>query len=64
MQDDIFTIPEGPFLLTSEDAEHNKSINWFETEEELLQFSAKIKKADGKIIGAIGFGGAFPVFVM
>ncbi len=50
--------------MTAEDAEHNKSLNWLETEEELLQFSAKIKKADGKIIGAIGFGGASPVFII
>lgn len=56
MSDNIFMKPERPFLLISEDMEHNVSYNWLETEEELLEVAKEIRDSSGKIIDSIEIG--------
>ncbi|MEY8352537.1 hypothetical protein AALB39_04180 [Lachnospiraceae bacterium 54-53] len=54
--DNVFTKPERPFLLIFEDAEHNVSYSWLETEEELLEVAKEIRDSSGKIIDSIEIG--------
>ena len=56
MNDNTFMKPERPFLLISEDMEHNVSYNWLETEEELLAVAKEIRDSSGKIIDSIEIG--------
>lgn len=52
----IFTKPERPFLLLSQDNEGNVSYSWLETEEELQEVASELKGYGDKIIDAIEIG--------
>lgn len=52
----IFTRPERPFLLLSQDNEGNVSYSWLETEEELQEVASELKGYGDKIIDAIEIG--------
>ena len=54
--DNIFTKPERPFLLLSEDNEGNVSYSWLETEEELQEIASELKGYGNRIIEAIEIG--------
>lgn len=52
----VFTRPERPFLLLSQDNEGNVSYSWLETEEELQEVASELKGYEDKIIDAIEIG--------
>ena len=52
----VFTRPERPFLLLSQDNEGNVSYSWLETEEELQEVASELKEYGDKIIDAIEIG--------
>lgn len=54
--ENIFTRPERPFLLLSQDSEGNVSYSWLETEEELQEVASELKGYGDKIIDAIEIG--------
>lgn len=54
--ENIFTKPERPFLLLSQDDEGNVSYSWLETEEELQEVVAELKGYGNRIIDAIEIG--------
>lgn len=54
--ENIFTRPERPFLLLSQDNEGNISYSWLETEEELQEVVFELKEYGDKIIDAIEIG--------
>lgn len=54
--ENIFTKPERPFLLLSEDNEGNVSYSWLKTEDELQEVVSELKGYGEKIIDAIEIG--------
>ncbi len=52
----VFTRPERPFLLLSQDNEGNVAYSWLETEEELQEVASELKEYGDKIIDAIEIG--------
>lgn len=54
--ENIFTKPERPFLLLSQDDEGNVSYSWLETEDELQEVASELKGCGNKIIDAIEIG--------
>jgi hypothetical protein len=56
MGDSIFTRPEHPFLLISEDMERNVSYSWLKTKKEMLEVTKEIRENEGKIIDSIEIG--------
>lgn len=63
MSDKIFTKPERPFLLLSQDEDGIISYSWLESEDELQEVAKELLEYSNRIIDAIEIGSAREVVI-